>query len=192
MEKKTRKKSKVVNRTYIVIGTIVILFILSMGITFYMMTPKHKINDEVDKYKYKQQEDIKKDNNNILFKIGNKYINEYGYITDISSSSAIQIQGVNIQSNQEQMESSIFEKLLKLYNTLKNNDLTIKVSKIDITNIDDIKVYMDLENKIIQIGNLENLSTKFIYIKNIIKQEKGKSGTIFVNDTSKMYFKESL
>lgn len=192
MEKKTRKKSKVVNRTYIVIGTVVILFVLSMGITFYMMTPKHKINEEVDKYKYEQQEDIKKNNNNILFKIGNKYINEYGYITDISSSSAIQLQGVNIQSNQEQMESSIFEKLLKLYNTLKNNDLTIKVSKIDITNIDDIKVYMNLENKIIQIGNLENLSTKFVYIKNIMKQEKGKSGTIFVNDISKMYFRESL
>lgn len=192
MEKKTRKKSKVVNRTYIVIGTVVILFILSMGITFYMMTPKHKINDEVDKYKYEQQEDIKKNNNNILFKIGNKYINEYGYITDISNSSAIQVQGVNIQSNQEQMESSIFEKLLKLYNTLKNNDLTIKVSKIDIANIYDVKVYMDLENKIIQIGNLENLSTKFVYVKNIMEQEKGKSGTIFVNDISKMYFRENL
>ncbi len=192
MEKKTRKKSKVVNRTYIVIGTVVILFILSMGITFYMMTPKHKINDEVDKYKYEQQEDIKKNNNNILFKIGNKYINEYGYITDISNSSAIQVQGVNIQSNQEQMESSIFEKLLKLYNTLKNNDLTIKVSKIDIANIYDVKVYMDLENKIIQIGNLENLSTKFVYVKNIMEQEKGKTGTIFVNDISKMYFRENL
>lgn len=192
MEKKTRKKSKVVNRTYIVIGTVVILFILSMGITFYMMTPKHKINDEVDKYKYEQQEDIKKDNDNILFKIGNKYINEYGYITDISNSSAIQVQGVNIQSNQEQMESSIFEKLLKLYNTLKNNDLTIKVSKIDITNIDDVKVYMDSENKIIQIGNFENLSTKFVYAKDIMKQEKGKTGTIFVKDTSKTYFRENV
>lgn len=192
MEKKTRKKSKVVNRTYIVIGTVVILFILSMGITFYMMTPKHKINEEVDKYKYEQQEDIKKNNNNILFKIGNKYINEYGYITYISGNSAIQVQGINIKSNQEQIESSIFEKLLKLYNTLKNKDLTIKVSKIDITNIDDIKVYMDLENKIIQIGNLENLSTKFVYVKNIMEQEKGKTGTIFVNDISKMYFRESL
>lgn len=192
MEKKTRKKSNVVSKTYIVIGTVVILFVLSMGITFYMMTPKHKTNEEVDKYKYEQQEDIKKNNNNILFKIGNKYINEYGYITDISNSSAIQVKGINIKSNQEQMESSIFEKLLKLYDTLKNNDLTIKVSKIDITNIDDVKVYMDLENKIIQIGNLENLSTKFVYVKNIMKQEKGKSGTIFVNDISKMYFRESL
>jgi hypothetical protein len=188
MEKKTRKSSKIVSRTYMLIGIVVILFILSLVITFYMAKPKYTINDEIDNYGKEQT-------NNILFKINDKYINQYGYIINISNSSAIQIQGINIKDNQERLDENSLEllsKLLNLREVLKINDLLDKTSKIDVTDIQNVKVYIDSENKIIQIGNFENLSTKFVYAKNIMKQENGKTGTIFVKDTSKTYFREDV
>lgn len=191
MEKKTRKKSSLITAIVIIVVAIVTLAII-FTISTAIMDSARDYDNEKYKEEQQEQESIKRSNDNILFKIGNKYVNEYGYITNVSNNSAIQVQGVNIQSNQEQVESSIFENLVKLYNTLKNNNLTTKVNKIDITNINDLKVYMDSENKIIQIGNLENLSTKFVYIKNIVEQTKGKKGTIFVKDTSKVYFREDV
>ena len=50
---------------------------------------------------------------------------------------------------------------------------------------------MDSENKIIQIGNFENLNAKFVYAKKIMEQEKAQ-GTIFVKDINNVYFRENI
>jgi len=194
MEKKTRKKSSLITGIVVMvvtIGTLAVIFTISTVI----MNSARDYDNEKYKEEQQEQESIKRNNDNIVFKIGSKYVNEYGYIIDVSNSSAIQIQGITIKDNQERLEDDSVEllvELLKLRQVLENNNLLEMVNKIDITNIDDVKIYMDSENKIIQIGNLENLSTKFVYVKNIMEQEKGKSGTIFVNDISKVYFRENL
>ena len=43
------------------------------------------------------------------------------------------------------------------------------MEKID---LEDVKIYMDLENKIIYLGDFENLTNKFVFIKNIMEKEK--------------------
>lgn len=196
MEKKTRKKSvliTIIMSICIFIGIIAVIFTVS---TYFMNVARDYDNK---KYKEEQQEleqeNAQRNDNNILFKINDKYINQYGYITKSSNSSAIQILGIDISDNQERLEEESLEllsELLKLRETFKTYDVLDKVNKVDITNIDDVKIYIDSENKIIQIGNLQNLSTKFVYIKNIMKQEKGKKGTIFVNDINKTYFREDV
>lgn len=196
MEKKTRKKSvliTIIMSICIFIGIIAVIFTVS---TYFMNVARDYDNK---KYKEEQQEleqeNAQRNDNNILFKINDKYINQYGYITKSSNSSAIQILGIDISDNQERLEEESLEllsELLKLRETFKTYDVLDKVNKIDVTDTQNIKVYMDSENKIIHIGNLENLSTKFVYIKNIMKQENGKKGTIFVNDINKVYFRESL
>lgn len=65
-----------------------------------------------------------------------------------------------------------------------------KISKIDISDLEDVKIYIDLENKIIHLGDFENLSTKFIYVKTIMEKEEGNKGDIFVNDVSRAYFRK--
>lgn len=196
MEKKTRKKSSLITTIVVlvvVLGIIAVIFTIS---TYFMNVARDYDNK---KYKEKQQEleqeNAQRNDNNVLFKINDKYINQYGYIIKSYSSSAIQVLGINISNNQERLDEDSLEllvELIKLRETFKTYDVLDKVNKVDITNIDDVKIYMDSENKIIQIGNLENLSTKFVYVKNITEQEKGKSGTIFVNDMSKVYFRENL
>jgi hypothetical protein len=194
MEKKTRRKSSLITAIVVMVVTIGIIAVI-FTISTYFMNLARDYDNEKYKEEQQEQESIKRNNDNIVFKIGSKYVNEYGYIIDVSNSSAIQIQGITIKDNQERLEDDSVEllvELLKLRQVLENNNLLEMVNKIDITNIDDVKIYMDSENKIIQIGNLENLSTKFVYVKNIMEQEKGKSGTIFVNDISKVYFRENL
>lgn len=194
MEKKTRKKSSLITAIVVMLVALGIIAVI-FAISTYFMNLARDYDNEKYKEEQQEQESIKRNNDNIVFKVGSKYVNEYGYIIDVSNSSAIQIQGITIKDNQERLEDDALEllvELLKLRQVLENNNLLEMVNKIDITNIDDVKIYMDSENKIVQIGNLENLSTKFVYVKNIMEQEKGKSGTIFVNDMSKVYFREDL
>lgn len=196
MEKKTRKKSSLITAIVVTMITIGIIAIISIISTFIMNSARDYDNKKYkEEQQQQEQENAQRNDNNILFKINDKYINQYGYITKSYSSSAIQVLGINVSNNQERLDEDSLEllvELIKLRETFKTYDVLDKVNKVDITNIDDVKIYMDSENKIIQIGNLENLSTKFVYVKNIMEQEKGKSGTIFVNDISKVYFRENL
>ncbi|MEI3429554.1 MAG: hypothetical protein V8R72_00230 [Clostridia bacterium] len=196
MEKKTRKKSSLITAIVVMLVALGIIAVIFAIFTYFMNVARDYDNK---KYKEKQQEleqeNAQRNDNNVLFKINDKYINQYGYIIKSYSSSAIQVLGINISNNQERLDEDSLEllvELIKLRETFKTYDVLDKVNKVDITNIDDVKIYMDSENKIIQIGNLENLSTKFVYIKNIMKQEKEKKGTIFVNDINKTYFREDV
>lgn len=196
MEKKTRKKSSLITAIVVMLVALGIIAVIFAIFTYFMNVARDYDNK---KYKEKQQEleqeNAQRNDNNVLFKINDKYINQYGYIIKSYSSSAIQVLGINISNNQERLDEDSLEllvELIKLRETFKTYDVLDKVNKVDITNIDDVKIYMDSENKIIQIGNLENLSTKFVYIKNIMKQEKEKKGTIFVNDMNKTYFREDV
>lgn len=194
MEKKTRKKSPLVATLTIVIILFVIITVIFTLSTYFMNVARDNDKKRYTEEQQKQQEiQNQKDNNVILYKLdNNKNINQYGHITTSNNNSAILLQGITLKDNQEHVESSLFENLLKLYNTLVNNDLTDKVNKIDIADLENIKIYINSENKIIQLGNFENLSTKFVYAKNIMEKERGKSGTIFVNDIEKVLFRESL
>lgn len=194
MEKKTRKKSPLVTTLTIIIILFAIITVIFTLSTYFMNVARDNENKSYTEEQQKQQEiQNQKDNNVILYKIdNNKNVNQYGYITTFNNNSAILLQGITIKDSQEQIESTLFEKLLKLHITLKDNELLNNISKIDIADIENIKIYMDSENKIIQLGNLENLSTKITYVKSIIEKEKGISGTIFVNDIEKVYFRESL
>ncbi len=196
MEKKTRKKSSLITAIVVMVVTIGIIAVISIISTFIMNSARDYDNKKYkEEQQQQEQENAQRNDNNILFKINDKYINQYGYITKSYSSSAIQVLGINISNNQERLDEDSLEllvELIKLRETFKTYDVLDKVNKVDITNIDDVKIYIDSENKIIQIGNLQNLSTKFVYIKNIMKQEKGKKGTIFVNDINKTYFREDV
>lgn len=188
MEKKTRKKSDLLTTLAVFTVSIFIICIVIFGVTYILNSIRIEKRTE-----QQSEQDIKKNNTVILYKINdNKGINQYGYIITSNNSSSILLQGITLRDNQEQVESVLFENLLSLYNILKNNDMTNKVNRIDITHIENIVIYMDSENKIIQIGNFEDLSTKVIFAKKIIEQEKGRKGTIYINDTNRGYFREDI
>ena len=124
---------------------------------------------------------IQKTNSEILFKINNKYINKYGYITDFVDKSVVEISGIKIESNQEKISDDLSQNLNELYNSLEKNELLNKIDLIDISNQNDINIYMNSENKVVKFGNFENINTKCLYVKNILNREKGHKGEIIVN-----------
>ena len=79
---------------------------------------------------------------------------------------------------------------MNLYDVLTSSDLINKVSKIDVSDLENIEIYINSETKILQIGNFENLSTKFVWIHTLLEQEEGVPGTIVVKDINEVYFME--
>ena len=79
----------------------------------------------------------------------------------------------------------------------KENEIDNKITGIDISNKNEYILYLAEEKKTAYIGNDSNLTTKILYIKEIMeKYEAGKEGTIFVNgdftNKFKAYFREKV
>lgn len=198
MEKKTRKKSKFLIGLVISIVAVTVLIIAVFGIN-YAMNMIYSNNALEIAEEERQQEQNKKDNEEILYKIkanGKEvYINEYGYITNNIDNSAIELRGITGTNGQERLDEDsleILSQLLQLRDFLKNFELLDTVNRIDVSDLEDVKIYMDSENQTILIGNFENLTTKFMWVKNIMELETGKQGEIIVKDIDKAYFRESL
>ncbi len=76
--------------------------------------------------------------------------------------------------------------------TAQNNDILDFISKIDIEDASEYKVYMESEGKIAYIGDEKDLNTKIMWVKSILQKNEGISGKIFVNmdlNNKKPYFR---
>lgn len=187
MEQKSRKESTFIKNLKILLIAIFIIIVGILGIVYFINSIK------IDNSKKMSQEnDIRKKDSTILYNISDKKaVNQYGYIV-YNTSTVIKLNGTKTTEYQDKLDDELFSNLVKLYDTIKSNDLLEKVNEIDVTNLEDIKIKMDSENKKIEIGNFDNLSTKFVFVKNIMEQEKNNKGTIFVKDVQKAYFRENL
>ena len=186
MEQKSRKESEFIKNFKILLIAVFIILISILGIVYFINSIKIDNSKKVLK-----ENDIRKNDSTILYNISDKKaVNQYGYIV-YNTSTAIKLNGTKTTEYQDKLDDELFSNLLKLNECLKSNDLLEKVNEIDVTNLDDIKIKMDSENKEIEIGNFDNLSTKFEFVKNIMTQEKNNKGTIIVKDVQKAYFRES-
>lgn len=141
MEKKTRKKSELLT---VIVVLVVTISVVIVGYAIYI-----RIVNEVqyNQSKIQTEQENKEQNNNseILYKLSdNKYINKYGYIIHNSNISDVTIlEGITIKDNQERLDEnslSLLSELIKLRETLENIDLLEKVNKIDVRDIENIKL----------------------------------------------------
>lgn len=152
--------------------------------------------------------DITERQRNFSIKFLNEYayINNQGYILELSEESAglpiiegIETSEENIQpgnrlSNYDLKKLEIAIQIMKI---AKENELDSKVTGIDISNKNEYILYLANEKKTAYLGDGSNLNTKMLYIKEIVeKYEAGKEGTIFVNgdfnNKFKAYFREKV
>lgn len=144
-------------------------------------------------------------NFNVEFLNGYAYINNQGYILEISSQKADLpvIKGVSTKDEDivagKRLDDEDLDKLdvvLQIMEICKNNDLDKKISSIDITNKNNYIINMDEEKKVIYLGNSENLNSKILYIPVILKENEGKEGTIYldgdVNENFNPRFREKV
>ncbi len=133
------------------------------------------------------------------------YINNQGYLLEISENSKGLPIIYGISTNEEEIELGkrlnnddleSLQDIIKIINSTNENGLEGKVISIDISNKSDYIIYIEEEGKKVHLGDTSNLSNKMLYVIAIIEQEKGKEGDIFVNgdlnNKFQPYFREKV
>lgn len=132
----------------------------------------------------------RKQDYNVEFLNGYAYINNQGYILEISEQKLDLPVIKGISTPQEQIvegnrlndvDLEKLETVIQIMNICKSYDLDKKVSSIDITDSNDYIMEMDEEKKIVHLGNNSNLSNKMLYVPAILTENQGKEGTIYLN-----------
>lgn len=147
----------------------------------------------------------RKRNFSLQFLNGYAYINNQGYILEISEDK----QNMPVLQGAETPEENIkpgnrlcnedlekLESVIRIITIAKEDELDGKITSIDISNKNEYIIYLDEEQKTVYLGNDNNLNTKMLYVKKIIEDESGKEGTIFVNgdfsNNFRAYFREKV
>lgn len=132
------------------------------------------------------------------------YINNQGYMLEISNEkidvpilTGFTTDLSNIKPG-NRINSDDLKKMgivIKIYQTLSNNDIAEILSKIDMSNEKNYTLFFDSEQKKVYLGNASDLSTRIVCLKGILESVSGKSGEIFLNvdlNTEKPYFRENV
>lgn len=205
------KEIEVNNNNQIASETIVSLSQLQVGQNLFRFN-KNKVEKEIKTNPYVESVNIKRKlpnkieitveernrNYNVEFLNGYAYINNQGYILEISEQKLDLpvIQGILTDAEQivagNRLNTEDLEKLetvIQIMNICRNYELDQKVSTIDITDKNDYIIYMEEEKKTIHLGDESNLSNKMLYVPTILNENQGKEGTIYVNGDINNNFK---
>lgn len=205
------KEIDVSNNVQIKTETIVSLSQLNLGQNIFKFN-KNKVNKNIKTNAYIESVEIKrklpnkvqiqieerKQEYNVEFLNGYAYINNQGYILQISEEKQAlpTIQGISTPDEQivegNRLNSEDLEKLeviIQIMNICKNYELDSKITNIDISTKDEYTLYLEEEKKTIYLGDKSNLSNKMLYVQVIIEENRGKEGAIFVNGDLNNNFK---
>ena len=205
------KEINVSNNNQINTETIISLSQLNLGQNIFKFN-KNKVNKNIKTNAYIESAEIKrklpnkvqiqieerKKEYNVEFLNGYAYINNQGYILQISEEKQAlpTIQGISTPDEQivegNRLNSEDLEKLeviIQIINICKNYELDSKITNIDISTKDEYTLYLEEEKKTIYLGDKSNLSNKMLYVQVIIEENRGKEGAIFVNGDLNNNFK---
>ena len=205
------KEIQVTNNNQIATETIVSLSQLQVGQNLFRFN-KNKVEKEIETNPYIESVDIKRKlpnkveitveernrNYNVEFLNGYAYINNQGYILEISEQKLDLpvIQGITTEADQivagNRLNTEDLEKLevvIQIMNICKSYELEKKVTAINITDKSNYIIYMEEEKKTIYLGDERNLSNKMLYVPTILEENQGKEGTIYVNGDVNNNFK---
>ncbi len=108
-----------------------------------------------------------------------------GFTTDLSKVKA----GEKL-SQDDSLNLNLIYRILEI---AKMKQIDTQISEIDVSNINDCKIVLASESKQAFIGDCSELDIRMDYLKAILAQEAGNSGSIFVNmdlNKGKVYFRE--
>jgi len=127
------------------------------------------------------------------------YIDKNGYILE-ETAEKLEIpilQGLmtdlnNIELGERIREEDLlkFNGLIKIQDGIKNNDIEQKLTKINISDTNNYILEFAEEGKTVMIGDTSDLSTKMLWIKYFMEQNKSSKGIIHLN-TDNVYFSET-
>lgn len=133
----------------------------------------------------------------IMYSSSYVYINNYGYILEISNEplSLPIIEGYATSQEKivpgNRLEIDDLEKLntvLKLTESMQNNEILDKVTSIDISDKNNYIIKMENERKTVYLGDASNINDRVLMLKEILIKEANFEGEVFIQDLNKIYF----
>lgn len=126
------------------------------------------------------------DNNGYILEISDQYI-------DIPMISGYTTEMEKIIPCNRLCEEDLYrlDDVIKIIDSLKNYEIYDTLTCIDISNKENYKMIFEKEGKVAYIGDITDLSTKMLYIKYIIQEQKKIAGEIYANynkGAAKVYF----
>ena len=118
------------------------------------------------------------------------YIDKQGYMLEISEEKQNLpiLQGISTESTDfeagNRLNKEDLNKLaivFKIMEAAEANEIATLITRIDIENIQNLKLGLETEDKVAYLGDSSNLVDKIIRVKMILEQEKQNGGEIFVN-----------
>ena len=127
-----------------------------------------------------------------MLTLGNAYVymNKQGYLLEISQEKLEVpiITGILTQEEQIQEGNRLctedlpkLSSVIQIMDSANNNDIGKLITKINISDKQDYVLELKSEKKNVHVGDTSNLSTKMLYVKEVLQNEKKKEGDIFVN-----------
>lgn len=209
---------QVINNEQISTDTIISLSELQIGQNLFKYN-RNEIEKNIEANPYVEKVQIKRKlpnkveitvkerirNFNVEFLNGYAYINNQGYILEISEQKLDLpiIQGISTKQEEiiegKRLDIQDLDKLetvIQIVNICKSYEIVNKITTIDITNKNNFIINMETEKKIIYLGDETNLSNKMLYIPAILEESAGKEGIIYlngdINNNFKPRFKEKV
>lgn len=137
----------------------------------------------------------------IKFENGYAYINNQGYILEVSEEAlelpiitGFKTSGEEIKAGNRLVVDDLkeLENVIKIMEVAKNTSIADIITEIDISNSNNYKLVMASEGKTVQFGDLNNINVKILKIEYILEQEKGREGEIYFQNTEKAVFREKV
>lgn len=120
---------------------------------------------------------------------------ELPVITGAKTSTENLISQTNNQNRLCEEDLEKFEIVASIIDTAKNYEVDTYITKIDISEAHNIKLFLEDEGKIAHLGSCTDLNTRILHMKEIIEREKGINGEMFINGNlseDRVYFRENI
>ncbi len=129
------------------------------------------------------------------------YINNQGYMLEISNTplqvpiiTGYETPTEEIKEGNRLVVNDLkkLEDVIKIINSASDKSFLSTITSIDITDETNYKLVIESENKSVQFGDIKNANIKMLRIEEVIKQEKGKAGEIYFQNSEKIIFREKV
>lgn len=133
------------------------------------------------------------------------YINNQGYMLEITNipleipillGVVTDLSNIHTGNRMDIEDLKKMEKVIKIVEVAKANDIASLITKIDISDEDNYTLILETEGKKVYLGEgTTELNTRILLLKKIIELEEGHSGEVFLNvdlNSEDVYFRESV
>ncbi|MCI8965688.1 MAG: FtsQ-type POTRA domain-containing protein [Clostridia bacterium] len=122
------------------------------------------------------------------------YVNNQGYVVQFSENKLdkvpvikeVETDLINLKTKENTIrlnenDLNSIGIILKIMSIMKDYEIDSYIEGFDISNTDDLIIFLNQKNKKVHFGSCSDLNTRILYLKKILEDTKNEKGEIFIN-----------